>query len=43
MEVLFDYIQMYDAALLLVTHDLQIAARCDNVYRLENRTLSEAV
>ncbi len=43
MEVLFDYIQMYDAALLLVTHDLQIAARCDNVYRLENRTLSEVV
>ncbi len=43
MEVLFDYIQAHDAALLLVTHDLQIAARCDEVYRLENRTLLEAV
>ena len=41
MEVLFDYIQSHDAALLLVTHDLQIAARCDDVYRLENRTLLE--
>ncbi len=41
MEVLFDYIQSHDAALLLVTHDMQIAARCDNVYRLENRTLLE--
>lgn len=41
MEVLFDYIQSHDAALLLVTHDMQIAARCDNVYRLENHTLLE--
>jgi len=43
MDVLFDYVRKYDAALMLVTHDLQIAARCDEVYRLENRTLSEAV
>ncbi len=41
MEVLFDYIQSHNAALLLVTHDLQIAARCNDVYRLENRTLLE--
>jgi len=43
MGVLLDYIQAHDAALLLVTHDLKVAARCDEVYRLENRTLSEAV
>jgi len=39
MDVLTDYIQRYDAALLLVTHDEKMASRCDRVYRLEERSL----
>jgi len=41
MEVLLDYIRQEDAALLLVTHDDSMAARCDNVYILEDKNLKE--
>jgi len=39
MDVLSDYIKETGAALLLVTHDEEMAARCDNIYGLENRLL----
>ena len=36
MDVLMDYIQTHDAALLLVTHDEAMAQRCNMLYRLED-------
>ena len=39
MDVVFSYIQEYDAALFLVTHDMQLANSCNVVYRLENESL----
>jgi len=41
MDVLSDYIQANDAALVLVTHDESMAERCDKTYRLEERVLKE--
>jgi len=41
MDVLMDYIDTHDAALLLVTHDEAMAYRCNRVYRLEERMLKE--
>ena len=43
MEVLTDYIKTYDAALVLVTHDESMAARCDIIYKLEEKRLEEVV
>ena len=40
MTVLFGYIAKTGAALFLVTHDDEIASRCDRQYRLETQTLS---
>jgi len=40
MGVLLSYVEETGAALLLVTHDEQMASRCDNVYRLKDRKLS---
>ena len=42
-EVLMNYIEVNDAALLLVTHDERMAHRCDKVYRLEEQALKEIV
>ncbi len=42
MDVLFNYVREHDAALMLVTHDMQLAARCDHLYRLEAKMLEEA-
>jgi len=39
MDVLLDYISKNNAALFLVTHDDNIASRCDFHYRLENQSL----
>lgn len=39
MDVLLEYIKEKRAGLLLVTHDAQMAARCDRIYALENRQL----
>ena len=40
MTVLLDYVSAYDAALFLVTHDDEVARRCDTKYRLESQVLS---
>ena len=39
MTVLLDYVKENDAALLLVTHDEGMAAKCDSVYKLEDKVL----
>jgi putative ABC transport system ATP-binding protein len=41
MDVLLDYIRQRDAGLLLVTHDINMATRCDSIYRLENKILKK--
>lgn len=43
MDVLMDYIKTKGAALLLVTHDDEMASRCDKTYRLEEKHLCESV
>ena len=40
MDVLLEYIQETGAGLLLVTHDEQMAKRCDSVYRLSDKVLA---
>ncbi len=39
MDVLLAYIEREEAALLLVTHDMQLASRCDRRYRLVSQNL----
>ena len=39
MDVLFEYVQKYQAALFLVTHDEEVARRATRRYRLENQSL----
>jgi putative ABC transport system ATP-binding protein len=39
MDVLTDYIKEIGGALVLVTHDENIAARCDRTYKLEDKVL----
>ncbi|WP_172201473.1 ABC transporter ATP-binding protein [Campylobacter sp. RM16188] len=41
MQTLFEYIKANDAALVLVTHDNDLAAKCDNQYRLDNKELAK--
>ena len=41
MDVLFKYIRTNDAAMILVTHDEEIAKLCNKSFRLENQTLEE--
>lgn len=43
MDVLLDYIKEKEAALLLVTHDSEMAARCDKIFTLEEKQLKESV
>jgi len=43
MDVLLDYIKETGAGLLLVTHDESMAARCDNIYKLEDKVLKEKI
>jgi putative ABC transport system ATP-binding protein len=38
---LFDYIKSNDAGLILVTHETEIAMKCDKVYKLEDLILQE--
>lgn len=40
MNVLFEYVENQNAALMLVTHDLDLAKRCDNSYELKARGLN---
>lgn len=41
MNVLLEYVEKYDAGLVLVTHDEMLASRCDTVYRVEDKRLKE--
>lgn len=41
MNTLFNYIKQNDAALVLVTHDNELAAKCDKAYRLDNKELAK--
>lgn len=41
MSTLFDYIKNNNAALVLVTHENELALRCDKVYKLDNLELKE--
>jgi putative ABC transport system ATP-binding protein len=41
MDVLFDYININDAAMILVTHEDSIAYRCNKVYKLNNNKLEQ--
>ena len=39
MELFFEYCELNDAAMVLVTHDNTLAQKCKMVYKLENRQL----
>jgi len=39
MKILLEYVAEHDAALLLVTHDEEMAKLCNQIYRLEHSTL----
>ena len=39
MDIFFKYLKTYDAGMILVTHDEELAMRCDKVYRLESKHL----
>ena len=39
MQTLFTYVKQNKAALVLVTHDNDLAAKCDDIYKLENKEL----
>jgi len=39
MNILFDYTKQNNSAMILVTHEEDLAFRCDNVYKLENMEL----
>lgn len=39
MQTLFSYVKQNKAALILVTHDNDLAAKCDDIYKLENKEL----
>lgn len=41
MDILYEYIEKNDAALFLVTHDQELANKCDYVYKLENLELKK--
>ncbi|RXJ90349.1 ABC transporter ATP-binding protein [Arcobacter sp. CECT 8983] len=41
MDTLFEYIKENNAALVLVTHENDLAKQCDKVYKLENLQLKE--
>ncbi len=40
MGVVFEYLQSHDAALFLVTHDLELAGLCRRAYKLDNQNLT---
>ncbi len=41
MDVLFNYIDSHDAGMILVTHEEDMAFKCDNVYKLINNKLEQ--
>jgi len=42
MEIFDDYLREHKAAMILVTHDEALAARCNHIYRMQNCSLKEA-
>jgi putative ABC transport system ATP-binding protein len=43
MDVLLEYVKENEAGLVLVTHDENLAARCDTVYTVEDKALSASL
>ncbi len=43
MDVLLEYVKGQQAGLLVVTHDENLATRCDKTYRLEQKQLQESM
>ncbi len=41
MQILSDYINQYSAGMILVTHDKDLANKCDKIYSLQNQQLSQ--
>jgi len=41
MDVMFDYVKSSDSGLIIVTHEEEIAFRCDRVYRLDEFKLEQ--
>ncbi|OHD87951.1 MAG: ABC transporter ATP-binding protein [Sulfuricurvum sp. RIFCSPLOWO2_02_43_6] len=41
MDIFEDYLAEHSAAMVLVTHDESLAARCNHIYRMKNGSLSE--
>ncbi len=41
MDVLLEYIELHNAAMILVTHDEEMAKLCNKSFRLENQVLKE--
>ncbi len=41
MDLFFDYIEENEAGMILVTHDEELARRCERVYRLQDKKLVE--
>ncbi|BCD68639.1 ABC transporter ATP-binding protein [Nitratiruptor sp. YY09-18] len=39
MDGVFDYVNSYEAGLFLVTHDMELAKRCDRIFRLQEQRL----
>jgi len=42
MGIFDDYLREHKAAMILVTHDEALAARCNHIYRMQNGSLKEA-
>jgi putative ABC transport system ATP-binding protein len=40
-DVLFDYVKQNDSGLIMVTHEDEIAFKCDRVYKLEQFKLEQ--
>ncbi|NPA66743.1 MAG: ABC transporter ATP-binding protein [Epsilonproteobacteria bacterium] len=43
MELFFEYIKKHHAGMVLVTHDEELAHKCDKVYKLEDKKLFQVV
>jgi putative ABC transport system ATP-binding protein len=41
MNILDEYCETNGASLVMVTHDIEIAKKCDTIYKLENKQLTE--
>jgi putative ABC transport system ATP-binding protein len=42
MDIFDDYLKQHQAAMILVTHDESLAARCTHIYRMQNGSLRES-